>query len=201
MEPVYLWHGERPGGRELEERVRQALGITRAAGFRRVRDPWGNFVDLELGRVLTHIGHHPTDRRRWELIPAIVPAIKHANTLYESGSRHKYEARLRVYSRTSGHYERVVFVATVIVVGSRRVFDSVVAPTKERDIVAQRETAGRATQARRNPFWPAPAPEALAGSRRTPERSSGAASARFSNDTTARKIKARAVDLLAAILS
>ncbi|MCL5107903.1 MAG: hypothetical protein M1401_03350 [Chloroflexi bacterium] len=198
MEPVYLWHESKPSPSILEERVRHALGITRAERFRRVRDPWGNYVDVELDRVLDHIANHPTDHRRWEMIPAIIPAIKRATHMYESGSRQKYEARLRVYSPSSGRYERVVFVATVYLSGGRRVFDSLVAPTKERVVEHERRTAGPLRSVRDNPVrqWSTPAPGALADSRRTPTHSPGTASARYRHDSTIAAVAARAVDLL-----
>lgn len=151
-----LWSGTAPRGDELERRLRQTLGITRAGGYRMVQDPWGAWVKVELARVREHIVKHNADPSRWRLVPLIVPTIKQASRHYEKGRGFTYEATLRV-AHAEGAYSRVVFVKTVVDVTKGLVFASILSPhdsLPQRSEVAvkrERERAGSLKRTRPNP--------------------------------------------------
>lgn len=183
MEPVRLWHGKKPSGSDLEKRVRRALGITRAAGYRMVKDPWGRWVKVELWRVIDHIANHQTDASRWQLIPAIVPSIKRARERGTVGTRLTYETSLPVATGRGQQYERLVFTTAVVFRQGEQAFDSILAPTLEKGIARARKRAGLST--RPNPIARTRALDS-AGRRRTVNSLQGATSDPHRKHTTKR---------------
>ncbi|MDA8216152.1 MAG: hypothetical protein M0Z94_00890 [Dehalococcoidales bacterium] len=192
---VRLWKGAKPGGAELERRVRRELGIVRSEGYRLVRDRWGQQVNLDLWRVIEHIANHPTDHRRWELIPAIIPSIKRARDRGRTGTRITYEANLPVATRRNVH-ERVLFTTAIILSEGERVFDSIVAPTHAQAIEKIRKRAGIST--RPNPVALTSASD-TAGTKRTARRLRGAAAAPREHDNTGAAVATRIASLFAAL--
>ncbi|MBI4492941.1 MAG: hypothetical protein HY690_09130 [Chloroflexi bacterium] len=94
--PVYLW-GNRAGELSpplvtLLPRVRRQLGIVRTGpgAYRVVRDPWGNRVLVGLERVMEHIAGS-NDPTRWQSVPGIIAAIKHAEHLHYKVDTHGRE--------------------------------------------------------------------------------------------------------------
>ena len=152
-----LWSTPRPEGEELDRRLRQTLGITRAGGYRKVRDPWGEYVRVEIDRVRSYVVAHTGDPTRWRLVPLIIPTIKKATDRYEKGRGRVYEAKLRI-SHREGPYERTAFVQTVVEIAPTYLFASILSPISdvqartEKAVERQRKRAGRRSKTRPNPW-------------------------------------------------
>ena len=186
---MHLWSGPRPDSEDLIKRTVQELKIVRAEGYRLVSDKWGRRIKVELRRVLDHVAFHPTDTRRWQLIPTIIPTIKEFEDYYEKGRGFTYEKSMPL-RKPKKPYPRIVFVQGVEDAIKGRVFASVVSPTEMRDIRSQRVKAGRKMTCL-NPLSPAPigVPETPGGLGRTARRLSGTASVPNSNNSTAHSQK------------
>ena len=118
--PIRLWSGHRPTGAELNERNGRQLRIVRPEGYRLVRDRDGHQVCLELDRVRDHVGMSG-DRRRWRLIPLIIPTIKRGERT-QSSRGFQYQVTLTVAHHRGGH-ERVSFVVCAHRRGGHEIFD------------------------------------------------------------------------------